>query len=321
MLNKILVLFLTTLLAVIPVHAEDKPLVAISQIVSHPALDAAYKGLVAELEDQGFKQGENIEIIYEIAQGDQSLATQIAQRFAGKKPTVAVAISTPSAQTLKAAAHGKFPIIFSAVTDPVAADLLQNKANPEGNITGSSDSVPFSAGVEMILSIKPEIKTIGTVYNPGEANSQAAIKDLEAALQAKNIKLIAAPAPRTAEVLDAARSLTGKVDAIYLTLDNTAISSIAAVIQVCEKNKIPLFTVDSSSVADGAIAALGFSYFEHGRETGKQIAQVLQGKEIAEIPVKEMEKLELHLNLKAAERMGLDIPEEIKKQAPHIIDK
>ena len=300
---------------------DEKQLVAITQFVSHPALDAAYKGIVDELAKLGFKKGENIEIIYEIAQSDQALQTQIAQRFAGKKPAVAVGISTPSAQTLKVAAHEQFPIVFSAVTDPVAADLLKNKGAPEGNITGASDSVAFSEGVKMIGEFLPDAKTIGTVYNPGEANSQAAIRELEAVLKEKNIKLISAPAARSSEVLDAARSLNGKVDAIYLTLDNTAISSIASVIQVCEQNKIPLFTVDTSSVSDGAIAALGFSYYEHGKETGKLIAKVLQGEKISNIPVKTMETLELHLNPKAAERMGLKVSDELQKSAKHIINK
>lgn len=298
----------------------EQPVVAVAQIISHPALDASYQGLIEELENAGYKNGENIKILREIAQGDQSLAMQIAQKFVGENPTVLVGISTPSAQTLKAASHGKIPVVFSAVTDPVAADLVKDKVHPGGMVTGASDRVPLEKGIEMLKQILPNAKTIGTVYNPGEVNSETAVKELDEVLKNQDMKLVKAPATKTAEVLDAARSLVGKVDAIYITLDNTAVGALASIIQVGEQSKIPVFTVDTSSVADGAIAALGFSYEDVGRESGKQVVAILKGEKPENLPVKEIEALELYLNPGAAQKMGVELPQAIVDNAAHIVE-
>ncbi|SUO96490.1 ABC transporter substrate-binding protein [Suttonella ornithocola] len=313
-------LALTIAASSITAWSAEQPVVAVAQIISHPALDASYQGLVEELENAGYKNGENIKILREIAQGDQSLAMQIAQKFVGENPTVLVGISTPSAQTLKAASHGKIPVVFSAVTDPVAADLVKDKAHPGGMVTGASDRIPLEKGVEMLKQILPNAKTIGTVYNPGEANSETAVKELDEVLKNQDMKLVKAPATKTAEVLDAARSLVGKVDTIYITLDNIAVGALASIIQVGEQSKIPVFTVDTSSVANGAIAALGFSYEDVGRESGKQVVAILKGQKPENLPVKEIEALELYLNPGAAQKMGVELPQAIVDNATHIVE-
>lgn len=306
--------------AILTASAADKQLVAVTQIVQHPALDAAFKGLKEALAAEGFKDGENITIEYEIAQGDPALATQIAQKFTGEHPAVMVGISTPSAQALKAASHGQIPVVFAAVTDPVAADLVADKQKPGGMVTGSSDAVPLAKGVAMMQSILPNVKTIGTVYNPGEANSEAAVKELEAACKDAGLTLLSAPATKTSEVLDAARSLVGKADAIYITLDNTAVSSLASIIRVGEQSKIPVFTVDTSSVAaEGSIAAIGFSYEDVGRNAGKQAAAVLKGEKAGDIPVAEISRLELYINPEAAKKMGVTIPQAVLDSAAHTV--
>lgn len=310
----------TLAFALTTAFAADKPLITVTQIVQHPALDATFEGIKATLAAEGFKDGENIIIEHEVAQGDPSLATQIAQKFVGEKPAVMVGISTPSAQALKAAAHGQIPVVFAAVTDPIAADLVADKQKPGGTVTGASDFVPLTKGVEMVKSIVPGAKTLGTVYNPGEANSEATIKALESAVSEQGMQLVKAPATKTSEVLDATRFLVGKVDAIYITQDNTAISALDSIIQVGEQSKLPVFTVDTSSVtASGSIAALGFSYEDVGHEAGKQVAAILKGEKAGNIPVAEMTNLELYLNPEAAKKMGLEVPKAVLDNAAHIV--
>lgn len=289
----------------------DIPVVAITQIVSHPALNADYQGIIDVLEEAGYKDGESIKIRYEIAQGDSSIATQIAQRFVGEKPDVMVGISTPSAQTLAAASHGRLPIVFTAVTDPLEARLVQDLERPGKNITGVSDAVPLKANLELILEILPDTKTIGTIYNPGEANSVAAIRTLEEAAKDKNLKILHGPASKTSDVLDAARALVGKADVFFITTDNTAVSALSSIVQVAEAEKIPLFTADSSSVGQGAIAALGFSYYDIGRATGEQVVRILHGEKPADISVHFLEDGRIFLDLEAAKRMDTTINQDI----------
>ncbi|MDX5299421.1 MAG: ABC transporter substrate-binding protein, partial [Gammaproteobacteria bacterium] len=202
-------------------HAETAH-VAITQIVEHPALDSVRKGVQDELAAHGYTAGQNLTWTYESAQGNVATAAQIARKFAGASPNVIVAIATPSAQTMVAAARNT-PVIFSAVTDPLAAKLVTNMEKPGGNVTGITDMLPLERHIELMLRIKPDAKRIGTVYNPGEANAAALVEQLEAALKPRGITLIRAAATRTSEVLGAARSLVGKVDLIYLTTDNTVI--------------------------------------------------------------------------------------------------
>lgn len=299
--------------------AADVPVVAVAQIVAHPSLDADFKGLVDALAEAGYKDGETVQIKRELAQGDMGIATQIAQKFVGEKPAVLVGISTPSAQSLAAAARGRFPIVFTAVTDPLQAKLVDNLEKPGKNVTGTSDAVPLEKNIELIQSLMPEVKTIGTVFNPGEANSVAAVAELEQVVSSKGLKLLQAPATKTGEVLDASRSLVGKADAFFITTDNTAITAFSSIVQVAEAEDIPLFSADTGSVAEGAIAALGFSFYEIGRETGKQIAAVLKGEAIGDMPVKFMQNPELYLNKAAAEKMGLTLPQSVIDSAAHVL--
>ncbi|MDO5090405.1 MAG: ABC transporter substrate-binding protein [Cardiobacteriaceae bacterium] len=300
----------------LPAQAEQ--VVAITQIVAHPALDDAYKGVLDELAEAGYRDGDKIRVVHEIAQGDQAIATQIAKKFAGDKPAVIVAISTPSAQSVAAAARD-IPIVFTAVTDPVAAKLVDNLEKPGKNITGYSDAVSTEYSVDMVKNILPEAKVIGTIYNPGEANSVVAVEALEKVVVDKGLSLVKAPANKSSEVLDAARSLQGKADALLITTDNTVVSALPSVIQAGEKGKLPVFTVDTSSVEQGAIAAVGFGYYDLGRATGKQVAQILGGSAAGDIPVGFMKAEELYLNPKAAEKMGVAIPDAVRQSASKII--
>lgn len=301
-------------------HAQQSKTVAITQIVEHPALDAVHQGVKDELAEQGYEEGNNLELMHESAQGNSAIAAQIARKFAGEQPDVIVAIATPSAQTM-AAATRNLPVVFSAVTDPVGARLVKSLEAPGGNITGVSDMLPLDRHLDMVLRVVPDAKRIGTVYNPGEANAVALVELLEETLEKRGLTLEKAAATKTSEVLGAARSLTGKVDAIYLTTDNTVISAAEAVISVGERAKIPVFAADTATVERGAVAAMGFDYYDLGRQTGAMVARILEGADPASMPVETVDTLELFVNPGAAEKMGITLDDDLISEAAKVIGR
>ena len=300
-------------------QAQEVRTVAITQIVEHPALDAVYQGVKDELAEQGFKEGENLTIMHESAQGNSAIASQIARKFIGESPDVIVAIATPSAQTVAAAARN-IPVIFSAVTDPVGAKLVSSLEAPGANISGVSDMLPIDKHLDMLQRVVPDAKRIGTVYNPGEANAVSLVNLLEERLAARGLELVKAAATKTSEVLGASRSLVGEADAIYLTTDNTVISAAEAVISVGERAGIPVFAADTATVDRGAVAALGFDYYDHGRQTGAMVVKVLNGAKPGDLPVETMETLDLFVNPAAAKRMGITLSEELIQEAEEVVN-
>lgn len=299
-------------------QAQKVPVVAITQIVAHPALDATYKGVVDRLAQAGYKNGKTVRILHETAQGDVSIAAQIAKKFAGEQPDVIVPIATPSAQAVAAAARG-VPIVFAAVTDPVEAKLVTNLQKPGKNITGVRDEVAFGRHLDMMLEVVPKAVRIGTIYNPGEANSAATIKKIQAHLKNKPQKLVTAAATKSSEVLSAARSLVGKVDVIYISLDNTVVSAMEAVAKVGMQNKIPVFNADTDSVNRGSIAAIGFKYYDVGKLAGNYVVDILKGKKAGDIPVASPKKVNLVVNPTAAKKMGVTIPAAMVKRASKVV--
>ncbi|MGB1951580.1 MAG: ABC transporter substrate-binding protein [Marinobacter sp.] len=299
-------------------QAGEFKFVAITQIVEHPALDAVHQGVRDELAEEGFSDGDNLTLTHESAQGNSAIASQIARKFVGEGPDVIVAIATPSAQTMAAAARN-IPVVFSAVTDPVGAKLVQSLEKPGANITGVTDMLPIERHIDLLERVVPDAKTIGTVYNPGEANAVALVELLEARLEARGLKLAKAAATKTSEVLGAARSLVGKADAIYLTTDNTVISAAEAVVSVGERAKIPVFAADTATVSRGAVAALGFDYYDLGRQTGGMVARILNGANPADMAVESVDTLNLFVNPEAAERMGITLSQDVLDDAQEIV--
>lgn len=321
MANRILRTLLGTALLAMTViaQADEQRVVAITQIVEHPALDAVYEGVRDELEERGYKDGEKVRIMHESAQGNSAIASQIARKFVGESPDVIVAIATPSAQTMAAAAR-KTPVVFSAVTDPVGAKLVKSLEAPGANITGVTDMLPIERHIDLLERVVPDAKRIGTVYNPGEANAVALVELLEERLAARDMELVKAAATKTSEVLGAARSLVGKADAIYLTTDNTVISAVEAVISVGERASIPVFAADTATVSRGAVAALGFDYYDHGRQTGAMVARILEGANPGDIDVESVDTLDLFVNPAAAERMGITLSDDLISEAKKVVN-
>ncbi len=293
--------------------------VAVSQIVEHPALDAARQGIQDELAENGYVVGKNLKWSYESAQGSPSTAAQIAKKFAGEKPDLVIGISTPSAQTLAASARG-IPLIFSAVTDPLAAKLVTNLEKPGGLITGTSDALPIEKHLDLIQELVPTIKRLGVMFNPGEANSVSSVNQLRSAAEKRGWEIVEGGAAKTSEVLAAARSLVGKVDAIYVPTDNTVVSAFESVVRVGQQAKLPVIAGDTSSVDRGAIAAIGFNYYDVGRQTGRMAVRVLKGEKPGDIAVETVQKTELYLNKGSAVKMGVTFSDALIARATKVID-
>ncbi len=300
-------------------QAQQKVTVAVTAIVEHPALDAARDGVKKALEEAGYKDGANLTFRYESAQGSPATAAQIAQKFAGENPNVIVAIATPSAQAMVTATQ-TIPVVFTAVTDPVAAQIVKDRKAPGGNVTGISDFSPLEAQFDLIKELVPAAKKIGVVFNPGEANSVALLNAVKALAPARGLQIVEASAGRTADVSAAAQSLVGKVDAIYLPTDNTIISALGTVLAVGADNKLPVFTGDTESVQKGSVASIGFDYFQVGVETGAVVVRVLKGEKPGTIPVANASGSNLVINAKAAAAMGVTVPPAVLARAKQVIN-
>src|SRR5690554_332103 len=267
-------------------HADNVSL-GITQIVEHPALDASRQGVLDELAEHGYVEGDNLTIDFQNAQGD--------------------------------AAMRDTPIVFTAVTDPLMAKLVNDMDAPGANITGVVDAPPLEAQLQLIRDMFPEAQRLGVAYNPGEANSVSQIEKLQGLAPGLGFELVEVTASRTSEVMGAARSLAGRVDAIYVPVDNTIVSALESVVRVGHDANIPVFTGDNASVERGALASLGFSYYDMGRQTGEMILRILDGESPGDLPVGTVEMLELILNQGTADRIGYTIPAEFEEQAVEII--
>ncbi len=302
----------------LPTKAQDV-MVAVTAIVEHPALDAARDGVKAALAEAGYKEGENLKFVYQSAQGNPGTASQIARQFVGDAPDVIVPISTPSAQAVVAATRD-IPIVFTAVSDPVGAQLIKSMDKPGRNVTGLSDALPVNEHLALIKEITPDAKTIGYIYNSAEANSVSTLELLKVEAEKAGLKVVESVATKSAEVQGATRALVGKADVIYVPTDNTIVSAFEAAAGVASEAKIPLFAADTDSVARGAIAALGFNYFDVGKQTGAVVVRILKGEKPGEIPASVAVGTDLVLNKKAAEKAGLTFPESVTKRATKVID-
>lgn len=301
-----------------PASAADKS-VMVTAIVDHPALDAVRDGTRDELKAAGYEVGKNLKWEYQSAQGNAGTAGQITRKFVGENPDVIVAIATPSAQSLVAATK-TIPIVYSAVADPIAAQLVKDWKPSGTNVTGLSHMLDLNKQIEIMKKVVPNVKKVGIVYNPGEVNSTVVVKQLKGLLEQQGITLIDVAAPRTVDVAPAAKSLIGKVDMIYSTTDNNVVSTYESLVKVCNDAKIPLVASDTDSVKRGAIAAYGVNFYDLGRETGKVVVRILQGEKPGNIASAASKNLELFINPAAAQKQGVALSPDFLKQANKIIN-
>lgn len=286
--------------------ADKEFKVGITQFAPHPSLDAATEGFKKALKDKGIK----VSYDEQNAQADMNNTQTIANNFVGDKVDLIFANATPSA-TAALNATKDIPIIFTSVTDPVGAGLVEAFDKPGKNITGTTDNHP-EATKKTISFITDEVKAknIGVIFNSGEQNSVVQVDEVKKIAEEKGAKLVEVSVSTTAEVKQAAESLVGRVDAIYIPTDNTVVTALDSVIAVANSKKIPLFVGELDSMKKGAVAASGFSYFDLGYQSGVMAADILSGnKKASEIPVELPNSLKLVINTKAAEAQGLTVNE------------
>jgi putative ABC transport system substrate-binding protein len=295
-----------------------KVTIGISQIVEHPALDAARQGFIDALKDQGYVDGSNVAYDVQIAQGNVATANTIAKNFVGNKVDLIHAIATPTSQACVNNTK-TIPIVISSVTDPVGAGLVQSLEKPGGNVTGTTDRSPVDRQLDLILEILPKVKRLGFLYNSGEDNSVSSLKQVQEEAAKRGMVVVEATVSNSSGVFQAAKSLVGKVDAIHIPTDNTVISALESVVKVCEENKIPLFAADIDSVPRGVIAAVAIDYYRLGLQSGDMAVRILHGASPADMPVEALKDLKLAISTKAAERMGVKLPERVTNRADKVL--
>jgi len=294
--------------------------IGIIQIMEHPSLNTIRESFIKELADKGFKDGENIKIDYHNAQGDQTNLKTISQKFANNKYDLIVAIATPSAQ----AAVGEtkdIPVLFAACTDPVNSGLVASLNKPGANVTGTSDAVSAEKIMGLARRITPNIKTIGAIYNSGEANSVSVIKSLKEYAQKNGMTVVEGTVTNTSEVQQVAQILVGKTDALFSPIDNTVASAMPVVTQVANAAKKPVYVGADSMVKDGGLATYGINYQILGQETANMAIEILNGKKPADMPVKTMDKMDIYLNKDTAAAIGINFPDDVVKEAKQVFKK
>ena len=293
----------------------EKVNVGIVQLVEHAALDAANKGFVEGLASKGYKEGQNIAYDRQNAQADQSNLQNIAHRFVNNKVNLICAIATPAAQTV-ANVTSDIPIVATAVTDYKTAKLVKDNAKPGTNVTGTTDMNPVEQQLDLLLKLVPNAKSVGTIYCSSEVNSQLQIEILKKAAAAKGVTVKEATVSNVNDIQQAARSLVGKVQAIYVPTDNVLASAMPTLVSVTEEAKLPVICGEGGMVKAGGLATLGVDYYKLGFQAGEMAADILSGKsKPADMAIQAQKEFKAMVNLKEAEKIGLKVPEDVLKGA------
>lgn len=305
------------------VHSlEKKIVVAITQIIEHPAIDQEREGILEAFKAAGFEPGKNMELIYQSAQGRLETMTQIAAQIISRKPDIVFALSTASSQTLKVGLEkAGIPLVFGAVTDPVGAKLVNSVDKRPENITGASDRSSMKPQLELIKALIPTVRRVGVICNAGETNSQKAVQELKEAARDLRLEIIEANANNTSEAAAATASLVGKVEAIFIPNDNTASAAIDSIVAKASSNNVPLFAADVGGIAHGCVAGYVLDRHELGQVEGKMGLDILAGKKAGDIPVLMNHPPKLQVNKKALTKLNVTLPEALAAQATMIGDE
>ena len=316
----ILFVLVVTALPLGIVSAEDAPIkIGVLQLVEHAALDAAYQGFVDALKEAGFEDGVNIEIDYQNAQADQSNLMTISERFVKNNVDLILAIATPAAQTV-ASATTTIPILFTAVTDPVAARLVESNEKPGLNVTGTTDAGPIDKQFALMKELFPDLKTIGIIYNSSEVNSEVQAKQAEEIAKEMGWEVKFGTITSVNDIEQVANSLAEKVDGFYAPTDNTIASAMPNLVKVAEEKKLPILGSEPGMVEGGALMTVGIDYFKLGQQTGKMAVKILKGEAVpAEMPVESLKDVDIVLNQATAKAIGFEFPESVLKKATKVI--
>lgn len=291
--------------------------IGISQFAEHGSLDNCREGFLAGLEESGIKEGENLTVDLKNAAADMGTAGQISGSFVSDKVDLICAIATPTAQSAyNAAMDVGIPVIYTAVTDPAAAELAGEDGTPVGEVTGTSDKLPVEAQLQMMRQILPDAKKLGIMYTTSEANSVSTIKEYGLLVEKYGFELVEKGITATADVALAADDLLSQVDCITNLTDNTVVASLPTILEKANDKKIPVFGSEIEQVKIGCLAAEGIDYIALGKQTGKMAAQVLKGeKKASEMNFELITEPGFYVNNKVAENLGITVPQELMDTA------
>ena len=293
--------------------AGDDITVGIIQFAEHGSLDNCREGFIQGLADKGYVEGENLTIEYKNAAADMGTSGQIADAFVTDDVDLIAAIATPSAQSAYNSAMDKeIPVIYTAVTDPVAAQLANADGSSVGEVTGTSDKLAVGKQLNMIREMMPEAKKLGIMYTTSEANSVSAIKEYESLVADYGFELIVSGISTTADVPLAIEDLLSQVDCITNLTDNTVVNSLPTILEKAFEAKVPVFGSEVEQVKIGCLAAQGLDYIALGKQTGDMAGLVLSGeKKASEIPYETIQEAQLYINTEAATKLELTIAEDV----------
>lgn len=290
--------------------------VGVLQYADHPSLDNCREGFIEGLKAEGFEEGKNLKIDTQSAKADDATNTQIAQKFAADGLDLVCGIATPSAQALYNSCYESgIPVVFNAVSDPVAANLAKSKTEAMDGISGVSDELPVEAQLKLIREMLPDAKKIGILYTTSEANSVSTIKTYEEKVGEYDFELVTKGVANAAEIPQAAEAVAGQVDCITNLTDNTVVDNLNVVLEKATAHNIPVFGSEEEQVGNGCLASAGIDYIELGKKAGVIAAKVLKGEKISSIPYETMTESKITINPSAAEKVSVKIPQSITDRA------
>lgn len=284
------------------------------QLLSHPALDAIYKGLVEELERQGYKTGENLTVDFQNAQADQSNLVLMSEKLVEAKNDIIVGITTPATLAL-ANATKEIPIVMGGITYPVEAGLIVSENEPKTNITGVSDRTPIKQQIEIMKEVLPNLNKLGVLYTSSEDNSIKQVEEVKKIASELGLDLKIATVAGTNDVQQVTESLASDVDAIFVPIDNTIASTMPTVAKVADEFKVGIFPSADTMVADGGVLGLGVDQYQIGVKTAEVVISILNGADPSKTPITLANEGIIYLNLEKANQLGIEIPKNIKEKA------
>ncbi|WP_099469831.1 ABC transporter substrate-binding protein [Konateibacter massiliensis] len=296
--------------------------IGIGQFAQHGSLDNCREGFIEGLKEAGIEEGKNLTIISDNANADTGTAAQIADNYVSKKVDLICAIATPMAQSaFGAAKDANIPVVYTAITDPIAAELAGDDKTPTGNATGTSDKLPIQQQLEMIRTMLPEAKTIGIMYTTSEINSVVAVEEYKSLASEYGFEIVESAIATAADIPLAADDLIGKVDCINNLTDNTVVSALPVILSKANEKNIPVFGSEIEQVKIGCLATVGLDYFELGKQTGAMAAKILKGEaKASEMPFEVIEEGSFYANKAVAEALNIEIPQELSDKAVEIFE-
>ena len=297
--------------------------IGISQFAEHGSLDNCREGFIEGLKEEGIEEGENLKIEYKNAAADQGTAKQISDTFVSDKVDLICGIATPSAQAaFNSAMNSDIPVIYTAVTDPAEAKLVDDEGNPVGEITGTSDELPIKEQLEMIREILPDAKKVGILYTTSEANSVSALSTYKKLAGDYDLEIVEKGVTQTADISLAAEELLGEVDCLTNLTDNTVVNSLATILDKANAKKIPVFGSEIEQVKIGCLAAEGLDYVALGKQTGKMAAKILKGeKKASDMQFETITEPGFYVNNEVAKNLGITVPEDLQDKAVESFDE